>query len=85
MFSIILRWRTQQTHVCFQLGLSAGQPEPMSKTRLVLLLCNVLYCVSYHDNCIRISIILWENVALQAYYLQELFFKVYLAFIWICI
>ena len=62
------RWRTQQTHACFQLGLSAVQTsEPMSKTRgntlLVLLLCNI----SYRDNYIRIGIVSWKNVSLQAY------------------
>ena len=46
------RWRTQQTHSCFQLGLSAVQTsEPMSKTwgktLLVLLLCNVSCIVSW--------------------------------------
>ena len=45
------RWRTQQTHACFQLGLSAVQTsDPMSKTQGILLLCNV----SYRDNCIGI-------------------------------
>ena len=53
VFSVIFGWRTQQTHACFQLGLSAVQtPEAMSKTwgntLLVLLLCNVSYRVSYH-------------------------------------
>ena len=53
------RWWTQQTYAGFQLGLWTVQTsEPTSKTRgntlLVLLLCNILYCVSYRDNCIRI-------------------------------
>ena len=63
--------RTQQTHACFQLGLSAVQTsEPTRKTRgntlLVLLLYKVLYRVSYRDNCIGICIISWKNVSLQA-------------------
>ena len=67
------RRRTQQTHACFQLGLSAVQTsEPTRKTRgntlLVLWLCNVLYRVSlYRDNCIRIRIVSWKSVSLQAY------------------
>ena len=66
------RWQTQQMHVYFQLGLSAVQTsESMSKTQgntlLVLLLYKVLYCVSYCDNYIRIRIVSWKNVSLQAY------------------
>ena len=56
------RWRTQQTHASFQLGLWAVQTsEPKSKTQgntiLVLLLYNVSYRVSYRDNCIEIRIL----------------------------
>ena len=66
------RWQTQQTHVCFQLGLSAVHTsEPTSKTRgnalLVLLLRNVMYRNMYRDNCIGIHIVSWKNVLLQAY------------------
>ena len=55
------RWRTQQTHACFQLGLSAVQTsEPTCKTQGNTLLVLLLY-VSYWDNCIRIRIVLWKK------------------------
>ena len=71
------RWQTQQTHACFQLGLSAVQTsEPTSNTQgntlLVLLLCNVSYCVLHRDNCIGIRVVSWTNVSLQAYFKQTL-------------
>ena len=82
------RWWTQPTHACIQVSLSAVQTsEPTGKiqadicdrntpfhsnTLLVLLLCNILYRVSYRDNCIGICILLWKNyLSFQAYSLVK--------------
>ena len=64
------RWQTQQTHTCFQQGLSAVQTwsEPTSNTRgnslLILLFCNVLYRIVYHilTTVSRLHIVSWKNV-----------------------
>ena len=65
------RWRTQQTHVCFHVQFQyhvCYRNKPFhSNTLLVLLLCNVSYCVSYRDICIGIRIVSWKNVSLRDY------------------
>ena len=43
------RWRTQQTHACFQLGLSAVQTSDTTSKTHGVLLCNVSYHVLYLD------------------------------------
>ena len=62
VFSIIFKMADTNVYV---LPFSAVWAHEQDKK--LLLLCNVSYRVSYHENCIRIRIVSWKIVWLQAY------------------